>query len=108
MVGFKNAVKGTEINDWWSNGSNQIAFCRGDKGFIAFTNSGSISQDLQTCLPPGLYCDVISGELSNGSCTGKTIQVRDLGVAHIDLYDIDDDGVLAIHVGSASRLSSKL
>jgi alpha-amylase len=24
------------VNNWWDNGQNQIAFCRGNKGFIAF------------------------------------------------------------------------
>lgn len=108
MIGFKQAVKGTEINDWWSNGDQQIAFCRGGKGFIAFTNSGSISQDMQTCLPAGVYCDVISGGLENGSCTGKSIQVGVDGIGHIELSDSEEDGVLAIHVNSKSRLSSKL
>ena len=31
---------GTDMNDWWDNGNNQIAFCRGDKGFIAINNDG--------------------------------------------------------------------
>ena len=31
---------GTTLNDWWDNGSNQIAFCRGGKGFIAINNDG--------------------------------------------------------------------
>ena len=26
---------GTWVNNWWSNGHKQIAFCRGGKGFIA-------------------------------------------------------------------------
>jgi alpha-amylase len=48
MVGFKNAVEGTTMNDWWDNGSNQIAFCRGNKGFIAFNNE--FGSDLNTNL----------------------------------------------------------
>jgi len=43
MVGFRNAVEGTDINDWWDNGSNHIAFCRGNKGFIAFNNEFGVS-----------------------------------------------------------------
>lgn len=35
MVKFRNVVHGTNLNDWWDNQANQIAFCRGDKGFIA-------------------------------------------------------------------------
>ena len=29
---------GTDQNDWWDNGSNQISFCRGDRGFFALNN----------------------------------------------------------------------
>lgn len=51
MVGFRNAVKGTNLNDWWDNGSNQIAFCRGGKGFIAFNNDGyDLNQNLQVII----------------------------------------------------------
>ncbi|XP_070169478.1 alpha-amylase 4N-like isoform X1 [Polyergus mexicanus] len=30
MVRFRNAVNKTSINNWWDNGQNQIAFCRGN------------------------------------------------------------------------------
>lgn len=108
MIGFKNAVKGTDIQNWWSNGDQQIAFCRGDKGFIAFTNGGDINQSLQTCLPAGTYCDIISGDLKNGSCTGKSVTVGADGTANISLMASEDDGVLAIHVNAKQSLKSKL
>lgn len=100
MAGFRNAVEGTDLQNWWSNGDQQIAFCRGNKGFIAFTLGGDINQSLQTCLPEGTYCDVISGELSGGSCTGKTVTVGSDGYGYISLGDSEDDGVLAIHVNA--------
>ncbi|KAK9688399.1 Alpha amylase, C-terminal all-beta domain [Popillia japonica] len=100
MVGFKNAVKGTGLNDWWSNGAQQIAFCRGGSGFVAFTNGGTIAQTMQTCLASGTYCDVISGNLVNGACTGKTVTVGDNGYGYVELSDSEDDGVLAIHVNA--------
>jgi len=101
MVGFSNAVAGTGLNDWWSNGNNQIAFCRGGKGFIAFNNeSGGLSQSLQTCLPAGTYCDVISGSKSGSSCTGTSVTVGGNGVANINLPGNAPDGVLAIHINS--------
>ncbi|KAI4459920.1 alpha-amylase [Holotrichia oblita] len=100
MVGFKNAVKGTSLNDWWSNGAQQIAFCRGGSGFVAFTNGGTIAQNMQTCLPAGTYCDVISGNLINGACTGKTVTVGDNGYGYISLSDSEDDGVLAVHINA--------
>ncbi|KAI5635033.1 alpha amylase, catalytic domain-containing protein [Phthorimaea operculella] len=106
MVAFRNVAAGTGVNDWWDNGSNQIAFCRGGQGFVAFNlDSWDLNQNLQTCLPPGSYCDVISGEKNNsGGCTGKTITVGGDGRANIYLGPQEFDMVLAIHVGSESRL----
>lgn len=50
---------GTAVTNWWSNGSNAIAFGRGSKGFVAINHeSGSISQTFTTSLPAGTYCDV--------------------------------------------------
>ncbi|XP_046422143.1 alpha-amylase-like [Neodiprion pinetum] len=98
MVGFRNAVKGTGINDWWDNSSNQIAFCRGGAGFVAFNlDSWNFQQTLQTCLSAGTYCDVISGNLINGSCTGKSVTVNNDGTAYIEILTSEEDGVLAIH-----------
>jgi len=99
MVHFRNVVEGTTMNDWWDNGNNQIAFCRGGKGFIAINNDGSpLQQSLQTCLPAGTYCDVISGDLSNDQCTGKSITVGNDGMAFISLSNAEDDGVVAFHI----------
>nr|AAW66411.1 Amyrel [Drosophila sternopleuralis] len=98
MVGFKNAVRGTEMNNWWDNGDNQIAFCRGNKGFVAFNNNNyNLSEHLQTCLPAGEYCDVISGNLIDGSCTGKVVYVDNNGYGFINIGSEDFDGVLALH-----------
>ncbi|KAJ3665088.1 hypothetical protein Zmor_000601 [Zophobas morio] len=106
MVGFRNAVAGTDIANWWSDGNQQIAFSRGDKGFVAFTLGGDINQHLNTGLPGGTYCDVISGVLDGGACTGKTVTVGSDGYADISLGASEDDGVLAIHVNA--KLMSKL
>jgi alpha-amylase len=101
MVAFRNIVQGTSMNDWWDNGRNQIAFCRGGKGFIAINNEAwDLFQNLQTCLPPGLYCDIISGGLANGKCVGKTIVVGLLGRAQIHISSFDDSPIVAIHVDS--------
>lgn len=98
MVDFKKVVKGTGINDWWSNGDNQNASCRGRSGFIAFTNGGDFDQTLQTCLVAGGYCDIISGNHVNGLFTGKTVTVGSM--SHITIAVGEDDGVLAIHANS--------
>jgi len=38
MVIFRNVVDGQPFSNWWDNGSNQVAFGRGDRGFIVFNN----------------------------------------------------------------------
>ncbi|XP_059608181.1 alpha-amylase A-like [Phlebotomus argentipes] len=99
MVRFKNVVKDAELSNWWSNGNNQIAFARSGRGFVAFNNEGSdMSVNLQTSLPAGTYCDVISGGKDGTSCTGKSVVVQDDGTADIVIGAAEDDGVLAIHI----------
>lgn len=71
MVGFRNAVAGTGVTNWWSNGNNAIAFGRGNKGFVAINREpGAISRTFQTSLPAGTYCDVQHAD--PGSCAGHT------------------------------------
>lgn len=99
MVRFRNVAHGTTVNNWWDNGSNQIAFCRGNSGFVAFNgDQNDLRTTLKTCLPAGTYCDVISGNLENGRCTGKVVNVQGNGDAYIEILKTEKDGVLAIHV----------
>lgn len=101
MVEFKNAVSGTGVDKWWDNDNNQIAFCRGNRGFIAFNGEPHpLNTLLDTCLPPGMYCDIISGENQNGRCTGASVRVGSDSKALINISNRGHDGVLAIHVGS--------
>ncbi|EDS43917.1 alpha-amylase B [Culex quinquefasciatus] len=101
MVEFSNVVRGTGVNDWWDNGANQMAFCRGNRGFIAFNlESFNMVQTLQTCLPAGTYCDVITGSKEGSTCTGGTVTVGANGLAQISIATTAWDGVLAIHADS--------
>jgi alpha-amylase len=54
-------------------------------------------QLLQTCLPAGSYCDVISGNKEGGSCSGKTITVNGDGTANISISNGHEGPILAIH-----------
>lgn len=38
MVIFRNVVNGQPHSNWWDNESNQVAFGRGNRGFIIFNN----------------------------------------------------------------------
>ncbi|XP_044760754.1 alpha-amylase-like [Coccinella septempunctata] len=100
MAAFRNIVDGTEVKNWQTLADHQIAFCRGDKGFAAFNNEGDIDRKLHVCLPKGEYCDVISGSLVDGKCTGKVLSVDENGEAHVSLKENEEDGVLAIHLKS--------
>ncbi|XP_060660223.1 alpha-amylase A [Drosophila nasuta] len=101
MVAFRNAVGDDQVSNWWDNGSNQISFSRGSRGFVAFNNDNyDLNSSLQTGLPAGTYCDVISGLKSGSSCTGKTIVVGSDGRANINIASNADDGVVAIHVNA--------
>nr|QAV56505.1 alpha-amylase [Pteromalus puparum] len=102
MVGFRNVVQNANLVNWWSNDHNQIAFSRGNLGFIAFNGQycEDLKQELQTGLPAGKYCDIISGRKVNGKCTGKTVMVDSKGKAYIEILKDEDDGVLAIHAGT--------
>ncbi|XP_020281589.1 alpha-amylase 4N-like [Pseudomyrmex gracilis] len=101
MVRFRNVANNTGIENWWDNGQNQIAFCRGQNGFVAINNDRfDLRQTLYTCLQPGVYCDVISGDKINNKCTGKVVNVQQDRKAHVEILTNEEDGVLAIHAGS--------
>lgn len=95
-------MAGTAVLNWWDNDSNQIAFSRGNRGFIAFNGQFNVnlSATLQTGLPAGTYCDIATGTKSGSSCTGGTVVVGSDGRAAIFLSAHVVEGFIAIHVES--------
>lgn len=69
-----------------------------------------LKERLQTELPAGQYCDVVSGRArpEGGGCTGKTVVVGDDGAAYVEILKDEQEGVLAIHarVGVSLKLFS--
>ncbi|XP_071851934.1 alpha-amylase B-like [Apostichopus japonicus] len=101
MVEFRNTCEGQAVNNWWDNGSNQIAFSRGSKGFIAINgDSYDMNASIYTGMASGTYCDVISGEKSGSSCTGNYITVNSSGYASIYIDDANNSPIVAIHANS--------
>uniref|UniRef100_A0A8C0U2K5 alpha-amylase n=1 Tax=Cyanistes caeruleus TaxID=156563 RepID=A0A8C0U2K5_CYACU len=99
MVIFRNVVDGEPFSNWWDNGSNQVAFGRGNKGFIIFNNDDwSLNVSLQTGLPAGTYCDVISGQKEGDFCTAVEVHVAADGMANFLIGNEDEDPFIAIHV----------
>ncbi|MEO0948443.1 MAG: alpha-amylase family protein, partial [Cyanobacteria bacterium J06641_5] len=60
MAAFRQAVGDAPLENWWDNGSDQIAFSRGDRGFLALNRATDrfLDRVLQTGLPAGNYCNV--------------------------------------------------
>lgn len=98
MIRFRNVVRNAPVTSWWDNNRNQIAFCRGTRGFMAFNNEYyDLDAELFTCMPSGVYCDVITGGVVDNKCVGTQVTVDDNGEARIHVAK--NVGVLAIHIG---------
>ncbi|MGF1524984.1 MAG: alpha-amylase family protein [Leptolyngbyaceae cyanobacterium] len=71
MVRFHTTTQSVpEVTNWWTNGSNQIAFGRGDRGFVVINREDTpLTHTFQTQLPPGDYCDVIQSMPEDTACT---------------------------------------
>jgi alpha-amylase len=96
MVGFRRVVAGTNINSWWDNGANAIAFSRGDRGFVAINReSAAVAATIATGLPPGTYCDRLTGGVAGAACAGTSIVVEPGGAVQLSL---PPDSAVAIDV----------
>lgn len=87
MVGFRAATRDAPtVDHWWDNGGNQIAFSRGDRGFVVINRADrALSQRLHTGLPAGDYCNLWDGGLADGACEGGVIRVDVAGYARLDV-----------------------
>ncbi len=86
MVSFRRVVAGTDLNHWWDDGANAIAFSRGEKGFVAINNaSAAVAATIATGMPPGTYCDRVSGGLAGAACAGTSVVVDATGTVQLNL-----------------------
>ncbi|KAG4073443.1 hypothetical protein HA402_000667 [Bradysia odoriphaga] len=101
MINFRQIAGNAPIQHWWDNGNNQIAFGRGNRTFVAWNGEKTdLKIHLQTGLPRGTYCDIISGNRIGNDCLGLKIHVSPNGTAEIDISKDAKDGVIAIHIES--------
>lgn len=97
MVRFRNVAASSPLTHWWDNGFNAIAFGRADRGFIVMNNENfGIEVNLQTGMGAGKYCDVISGDLVDGRCTGAVVEIGGDGRGHFSVANMEDP-IVAIH-----------
>ncbi len=103
MIGFRAATMTRwQVTDWWDNGAGQIAFGRGDRGFVAINHEAeALIRSFHTSLAAGAYCDVISGALIAGAadgappaCSGTVVTVDVQGNASLTVPAF---GAVAIH-----------
>lgn len=89
MIAFRNYVNGTKVADWQDDGGDNIAFSRGDKGFIAI-NNGKTDKDASytTSLADGEYCNVYATMDCSQTVSVKNGKVETTVPAHsaIALY----------------------
>jgi alpha-amylase len=101
MVGFRNAVRGTAVVNWWDNGNDAIAFGRGDRGYVVVNReTTAITRTFQTSLPAGNYCDVQHGEPVAG-CGGGTAHT--VGPDGRFTATVGAGDAVALHVGATTR-----
>jgi len=97
MISFYNQAANAPLTRWWSNGSNQIAFGRGEVGFVVINReSEPLTQTFQTRLPSGFYCNVIAAE-AIGCSSSEGIKVNWRGQITLTVGGME---AIAIHRGS--------
>jgi alpha-amylase len=88
---FRAATAGAEsVTHWWTNGSSQIAFGRGDRGFVILNASTDELQGVfDTGMPEGEYCDRLSGPecspISIASGGKLTLNIEPMSAMAIDV-----------------------
>jgi alpha-amylase len=104
MVKFRSAAHGQAQANWVSGSANQIAFGRGNVGFVALNNSTSAwSRTFYTGLPAGTYCNIVHGLKNAGgtACASDSVTVDSSGNA---TFTVSADGgstvpAVAIYTG---------
>ncbi len=101
MVAFRNYTNAAwSVDNWWDNGHNQIAFSRGNLGFVVINREDNpLHRTFQTGLASGNYCDIISYDYdpANHTCSGTPIVVDTNGQATISVASF---GAVAIYGGT--------
>ena len=86
MARFRSAAHGQAQQNWVTGNANQIAFGRGNVGFVALNNTTAAwSRSFYTGLPAGTYCNIVHGvkNAAGTACTSDSVTVDASGNANI-------------------------
>lgn len=104
MVEFRNVTQDTaSVNYWWDNDHSQIAFARGNRGFVVINNDNSVlSETLMTGLPAGSYCNILSRSTTSVDSSSDT-QVGCNTVIVVDTegkatFEVAPQQAVALHI----------
>ncbi|CAM9096789.1 unnamed protein product [Ectocarpus fasciculatus] len=99
MVNWRNAAGTSSVENWQTGNSNQIAFSRGGKAFIALNRgSDDWSATLQTSLSEGTYCNVVAdADADNVKTCSDTVDVDSSGMASVRVSGLS---AVAIHANA--------
>ncbi len=108
LARLRQLADGEPVTDWWDDGSDRIAFGRGDKGFVAINNSASaVTRTWSTTMAAGTYCNIARYDIVGDPATCRypgglypapTAELVDVEASgQIVAYTIDGLAALAIH-----------
>jgi len=109
MVGFRAATSGQGVTNYMPGNDHQLAFSRGDKGFVAINNDTTVwNATLATGLPAGTYCNVVTGLLNAAktACLGETVVVPASGLVTVKLGSVNATTVPAMALHANQKVSA--
>lgn len=109
MVKFRSATRNQPQANWVTGNAHQVAFSRGNVGFVALNNTTSAwTRTFFTGLPAGTYCNIVSGLANAGgtACTGAAVTVDASGNAAITVPADGGAAVPAVALYTGQRLGA--
>lgn len=109
MVKFRSTTAGTGVDNFVTGDANQIAFSRGNKGFVAINNSGnSWNLNTTTLLPAGTYCNVVQGlvNAAGTACTGGSVVVATNGAVSLNIPAGNSGALPAVALHANQRITT--
>ncbi|KAG0410669.1 hypothetical protein HPB47_012209 [Ixodes persulcatus] len=99
LVELRKVAGEAPVTHWWDNGGHAIAFGRRGRAFVVINNEDRpVENVFETDLPPGLYCDVVTGGKAQTGCKGRMFRVSAEHTSRILVDNAWDVPMVAIHV----------